>query len=62
MSLTINHVNYENFEVMLIPHTLEVTNLNRLKAGDRVNIEYDYLAKLAVKNKNEAFVLGEKIV
>ena len=33
------------FEVMLIPHTREVTTLGRLRPGSRVNIEYDILAK-----------------
>ena len=35
---------------MLIPHTLERTNLHKLKMGDCVNVEYDYLAKLVQKN------------
>jgi riboflavin synthase len=33
------------FEVALIPHTLEVTNLERLEPGDRVHFEVDILAK-----------------
>jgi riboflavin synthase len=33
------------FEVALIPHTLEVTTLSRLRPGDRVNFEVDILAK-----------------
>jgi riboflavin synthase len=33
------------FEVVLIPHTLEVTILARWSAGDRVNIESDIFAK-----------------
>jgi|HubBroStandDraft_3_1064219.scaffolds.fasta_scaffold19376_2 riboflavin synthase len=33
------------FEVALIPHTLAVTTLGRLAAGDRVNLEVDVLAK-----------------
>lgn len=34
------------FTVMLIPHTLEHTNLKDLKVGDLVNIEYDMLYKM----------------
>lgn len=33
------------FEVYLIPHTLAVTTLGRMKPGDRVNLEVDILAK-----------------
>ncbi|GMQ93167.1 MAG: riboflavin synthase [Acidimicrobiia bacterium] len=33
------------FEVVLIPHTLEVTILGRLGVGSRVNIEVDVFAK-----------------
>lgn len=33
------------FEVMLIPHTRAATTLGSLRAGDRVNLEYDILAK-----------------
>ena len=33
------------FEVVLIPHTLEVTILARWSPGDRVNIESDIFAK-----------------
>jgi len=33
------------FAVALIPHTLEVTTLGQLKAGDRVNIEGDIVGK-----------------
>jgi len=33
------------FAVALIPHTLEMTTLGRRRAGDKVNIEVDILAK-----------------
>jgi len=46
VSLTINAVTAEGFSVMLIPHTLARTNLVHLKAKDKVNIEYDYLARV----------------
>jgi riboflavin synthase len=35
------------FEVNLIPHTLAVTTLKSLRAGDRVNLEIDPLARYA---------------
>ena len=45
MSLTVNRVEGDTFEVQLIPHTLEVTTLGRLAAGGRVNLEVDLIAR-----------------
>lgn len=45
VSLTVNRVAGCEFEVNLIPHTLEVTTLNELKAGARVNLEIDLIAR-----------------
>lgn len=45
VSLTVNHVAGNEFEVNLIPHTLEVTTLNELKAGAKVNLEIDLIAR-----------------
>ncbi len=45
VSLTVNRVAGEEFEINLIPHTLEVTNLKQLKAGSRVNLEVDLIAR-----------------
>jgi riboflavin synthase len=52
VSLTINEVTENGFTVMLIPHTLQRTNLSYLKVGSDVNIEYDYLAKLILNQTN----------
>lgn len=49
VSLTINDVFDDGFSLMLIPHTLEITNLVSLEEGQLVNIEFDYLAKLINK-------------
>jgi riboflavin synthase len=49
VSLTVVDVGPDTFSVMLIPHTLAVTTLGRLKRGDRVNIETDILAKHVAK-------------
>ena len=46
VSLTINKVHADGFCVMLIPHTLQRTNLSQLLLGRRVNVEYDQMAKL----------------
>jgi riboflavin synthase len=45
VSLTVNRVDGDGFEVNLIPHTIEVTTLGRLKAGSRVNLEVDLIAR-----------------
>lgn len=45
VSLTVNRVDGELFEVNLIPHTLEVTTLKRLAPGARVNLEVDLVAR-----------------
>ncbi|OIO82019.1 MAG: riboflavin synthase subunit alpha [Gallionellaceae bacterium CG1_02_60_948] len=45
VSLTVNRVAGNEFEVNLIPHTLEVTTLNELEKGARVNLEIDLIAR-----------------
>jgi riboflavin synthase len=45
VSLTLVDVTSESFSVALIPHTLTVTTLGTLRAGDPVNLETDVLAK-----------------
>jgi riboflavin synthase len=45
VSLTVNEVDARGFSFVLIPHTLSVTSLNALKAGDLVNVEFDLIAK-----------------
>ncbi|MGA7749928.1 MAG: riboflavin synthase, partial [Gallionella sp.] len=49
-SLTVNQVAGNNasaseFSVNLIPHTLLMTNLKNLRAGSRVNLEVDPIAR-----------------
>ena len=45
VSLTINQVSGNEFSVNLIPHTLTMTNLKNLRAGSRVNLEVDLIAR-----------------
>jgi riboflavin synthase len=49
MSLTVADVLPNGFRIWLIPHTLAVTNLAQRRAGERVNLESDLLAKYAAK-------------
>ena len=45
VSLTVNRVDGNCFEVNLIPHTLAVTTLQQLQPGDTVNLEVDQIAR-----------------
>jgi riboflavin synthase len=45
VSLTVAGVEDDRFRVAVIPHTAAVTTLGRLAGGDRVNLEFDILAK-----------------
>ena len=45
ISLTIAHLNDNNFDIAIIPKTWTVTNLSTLKPGDPVNLEVDVIAK-----------------
>lgn len=45
VSLTVNAVEDDVFDLNIIPHTWDVTTLGRLKAGSRVNLEIDMLAR-----------------
>lgn len=49
VSLTVNgvtdSVDTTRFQINVIPHTFQVTNFCELKAGDRVNIEIDTIAR-----------------
>jgi riboflavin synthase len=48
-SLTVNSVDGDTFEVLLIPHTLAVTTWGERQAGDRVNLEVDPMARYAAR-------------
>lgn len=45
ISLTIVDPTDTEFDVWVIPHTIEMTNLGSLEPGARVHVEYDMLAK-----------------
>ncbi len=57
VSLTVNEVTDQpdgicHFSLNIIPHTGEVTTLGSLKAGDRVNLEIDVLARYLQRMQN----------
>ena len=52
ISLTISKVGNKNFEINVIPHTLKLTNLGKLKTKDIVNVELDIFSKYILKLSN----------
>ena len=48
-SLTVCDVEDDSFAIWLIPHTLGKTNLQQRTVGDRINLEFDILAKYVEK-------------
>ncbi|EJW12625.1 Riboflavin synthase [Rhodovulum sp. PH10] len=49
VSLTVNAVTADTVEVLIIPHTLQVTTLGPLSVGEAVNIEVDLMARYAAR-------------
>lgn len=48
-SLTVNKVDGARFDVLLIHHSLQVTTWGERRAGDRVNLEVDTMARYAAR-------------
>ena len=49
ISLTVGNVSGNRFNTWIIPHTLTMTALRDRKVGERLNIEFDMLAKYTEK-------------
>ena len=49
VALTVNEVDGARFGVNIIPHTAKVTTLANTKAGTKVNLEVDILARYAAR-------------
>ncbi len=49
ISLTVARLERNRCTIAIIPHTVELTNLNSLQAGDPVNLEADLIAKYVAK-------------
>ncbi len=49
VSLTVNEVEGDAFSVLIIPHTLKVTTFGGLRAGARLNLEVDQMARYAAR-------------
>ena len=48
-SLTVNKVDRQRFDVLLIHHSLSVTTWGERSAGDKVNLEIDTMARYAAR-------------
>ncbi|MDH5435332.1 MAG: riboflavin synthase [Gammaproteobacteria bacterium] len=55
ISLTVNKVNGTEFELNIVPHTLQETIMGEYQAGRRVNLEVDLIARYL-----ERLILGDK--
>ena len=51
ISLTINSISNNCIILNIIPYTWDKTNLNKLKIGDRINLEVDMLARYVTQNQ-----------
>jgi riboflavin synthase len=54
VSLTVNRIEENDFDINIVPHTLSVTTLGQLTVGDAVNLEVDIIARhleQLIKNK-----------
>ncbi|MDP6691405.1 MAG: riboflavin synthase [Alphaproteobacteria bacterium] len=49
VSLTVNEVDATGFGINIIPHTQEMTTFGKARAGDRVNLEIDVLARYVAR-------------
>lgn len=57
VSLTIAEIRNEYFSVAIIGHTLEHTNLNTIKPGEMVNVEFDIIGKYIIAQKDKIYEL-----
>lgn len=55
ISLTVNRVEGSEFELNIVPHTLDVTTMGAFKTGQRVNLEVDIIARYL-----ERLLLGDR--
>lgn len=60
VSLTVNAVRDDEFEVGLVPHTLAVTTLGSMSIDDRVNIEVDLIARYVERLLTHASAITSK--
>jgi riboflavin synthase len=66
IGLTVARLEGRNCTVAIIPHTVEMTNLNSLRPGDPVNLEADliakYVEKMMARESAESVLTVEELV
>src|ERR1700728_3825313 len=66
ISLTVAKLEGRNCTIAIIPHTVEMTNLNSLRPGDPVNLEADliakYVEKMMTREESESVLTMEELV
>ena len=62
VSLTVAAVDRDLIDVALIPHTLHVTTLGSARAGDRLNVEVDVIAKYVARQLEYLTTDGAAVV
>jgi riboflavin synthase len=50
ISLTVFNVAKDQFSVAIIPYTYEHTNMQNVKGGSTVNLEFDIIGKYVLRN------------
>ncbi len=62
VSLTVMEVREDSLLVSLIPETLDSTNLNQVRMGNKINIETDLIGKYVAKMMRKEFTEARKPV
>jgi len=66
ISLTVANLEGRNCTIAIIPHTVEMTNLDSLRPGDPVNLEADliakYVEKMMTREQSEGSLTVEELV
>jgi len=66
ISLTVNNVTDDQFDVNIVPHTLQCTTMNDLQVGTAVNLEIDllarYLEKLLTSSDNSDYGVSKDLL
>ncbi len=57
ISLTVAELKPDRFVHWIIPHTWSFTNLHRLRPGDRINLEFDLVAKYVERLVGHQFAI-----
>jgi riboflavin synthase len=60
VSLTVNKIDRNRFELNIVPHTLEETSMNNFKVGTQVNLEIDIIARYVERLLNGQADTGAK--